>query len=192
MAFLIDILMHTGFFIITIPVFYFEFVAHLVNHSLAEQISSIIKIQLLKLQLNKYLNKSNVQQIYNEFNSIFSEKIEETQEKLTYKNSLIYTQAYTICGSIAAGCIFLAFILSLVYGENFMELMYSNLIVILFILFSEFIIVYFFLDSIKLIDFQFLRAIFLGAVSGYNTTIVCDFVGVFMRIILPQELINLV
>jgi hypothetical protein len=189
MAFLIDVLMHTGFFVIAIPIFYFEFVVKSVNYALADQLSTIIKTQILKERLTIF-NRSQIQTLFNEINKLISPRIEAAQKSLSSRNDVIYNYTYALCTSIAGGCIFTAFLISLMYSEDFMDIIYSNIIVIGFILISEFIIVYFFLDKLQIIDFDFLRATFIKAIESpsYDD---CGYILEFARTILPQSIINL-
>jgi hypothetical protein len=93
MAFLIDVLMHTGFFVIAIPIFYFEFVVKSVNYALADQLSTIIKTQILKERLTIF-NRSQIQTLFNEINKLISPRIEAAQKSLSSRNDVIYNYTY--------------------------------------------------------------------------------------------------
>jgi hypothetical protein len=177
-------LLHTGFFLITIPLFYFEIVVNLVNDSLAHQITGIIKTRIQQLQLNKYLNKTIIQEIFNQFNSKYSASIEKAENMFKERNENIYRLAYSICATISALCLFIGFIFSVFYGEEFMSLIYSNLIVIGFVLISEFIIVFFFLDKMQVIDYDFIRATIIRALNVSETD--CGYILNFLHSILPH------
>ena len=54
MTFYIDLLMHTGLFIITIPVLYFEFVTRIVTYGLIDNLNYIIDENISKTNFKKY------------------------------------------------------------------------------------------------------------------------------------------
>jgi hypothetical protein len=192
MAFLIDILLHTGFFAITIPILYFELVAKLVNYALAKQVSDIATTEIKKI--GTIIPKSAIQEIFNYLNNKFKDTIEKEQQKISQDNPYVYSLAYSVCGGISASCIFIAFILSLIYGENFSELIYSNLIVLIFVIISEFVIVFFFLDQMKIIDFDFIY--YTVESSFYRSPDVipyysdCNYVSNFLRTFIPDFILE--
>jgi hypothetical protein len=197
MAFLIDILLHTGFFVITIPILYFELVAKLVNYALAKQVSDIAITEIKKTELT-IIPKRAIQEIFNYLNNKFKDTIEKEQQDISKDNPYVYSLAYSVCGGISAGCIFIAFILSLIYGENFLELIYGNLIVLIFVIISEFVIVFFFLDQMKIIDFNFIFYTIqyniynpIGSRPNYwETTYNCNYVKDFLSSFLPEFILQ--
>lgn len=193
MAFLIDILLHTGFFAITIPILYFELVAKLVNYALAKQVSDIATTEIKKTELT-IIPKRAIQEIFNYLNNKFKDTIEKEQQKISQDNPYVYSLAYSVCGGISASCIFIAFILSLIYGENFLELIYANLIVLIFVIISEFVIVFFFLDQMKIIDFDFIfytvESSFYRSSDANPYDSNCNYVSNFLRTFIPDFILQ--
>jgi hypothetical protein len=158
MTFYIDLLMHTGLFVITIPVFYFEFVTRVVTYALIDNFTTIAQQKIVDSNLNKMVKKQDVQPVIDYVNIQFTPKINNFNQLISERNNKIYTLAYSICGSISALCIGLSFILSLMYEVNFLEILIENLIVLGFILLSEFLLVTIFLNKLEIIDGDFLDA----------------------------------
>ena len=181
--------------VITIPILYFELVAKLVNYALAKQISDIATTEIKKTQLT-IIPKRAIQEIFNYLNNKFKDTIEKEQQEITKDNPNVYSLAYSVCGGISATCIFTGFILSLIYGENFLELVYANLIVLIFVIISEFVIVFFFLDQMKIIDFDFIfytiqYNISIGSHPDYwETTYNCNYVKGFLSSFLPDFILQ--
>jgi len=150
--------MHTGLFVITIPVFYFEFVTRVVTYALIDNFTTIAQQKIVDSNLNKMVKKQDVQPVIDYVNIQFTPKINNFNQLISERNNKIYTLAYSICGSISALCIFLAGILSLMYEVNFLEILIENLIVLGFILLSEFLLVTIFLNKLEIIDGDFLDA----------------------------------
>ena len=163
MTFYIDLLMHTGLFVITIPIFYFEFVTRIVTYSLIDNFTSIAEQRIVQSNLNKILKKEQVQPIVDYANIQLNSKIKEINDNFSDKNDKIYNLAYSICGGISAICIFLAGILSFIYEVNFLTILLENLIVLAFILLSEFLLVTVFLNKLEIIDGDFLHATLLSS-----------------------------
>jgi len=163
MTFYIDLLMHTGLFIITIPVLYFEFVTRIVTYGLIDNLNYIIDENISKTNFKKILTKEEIQSLLNYLNVQINPKITEINDDYSSDNSYIYILAYSICGGISAICMLLSGILCVLYNENFLTLLFENLIVLSFIILSEFLLVTIFLNKLEIIDGEFLYATFLSS-----------------------------
>lgn len=162
--------MHTGFFVITIPIFYFEFVTRIVSYSLVDNFTSIAYQRFVQSNLNKILKREQVEPIIDYMNIQIQPKIQQFNTEYSYGNSQLYNSVYEICGGISALCILLALLLCYFYNVSMLEVILENLIVLGFIVLSEFLIVTIFLNKIEIIDGDFLRATTVAAMvspSGY-------------------------
>jgi len=163
MTFFIDLLMHTGLFVITIPIFYFEFVTRVVTYALIDNFTNIAHERIVQTNLNKMVKKQDVQPIIDYVNIQINPKIQNFNELMSERNNGIYVFAYSICGAISATCIGLALLFCFIYEVNFLTILFENLIVLGFIILSEFLLVTIFLNKLEIIDGDFLNATVLSS-----------------------------
>jgi hypothetical protein len=147
MNFLIDIFMHTGLFVITIPLFYFYFVITTVNSAVADNLIAIAQQRIQETKLNTVLKKTDVQKLFDSLNQKVIPELSEFNSMFESSNSRIFYTAFAVAGSISAACLITGITLCFLYNVNIINTLISNSIVLTFILLSEFIIVTFFLNK---------------------------------------------
>jgi hypothetical protein len=171
MNFLIDIFMHTGLFVITIPLFYFYFVTTTVNSAITDNIVAIAKQRIQQTKINTALKKTDVQNIFNALNQQLVSTLSDFSIAFTDLNKLIKTIAFSVTGLISVSCLIIGISLCLMYNVSIYKTLISNLIVLSFILLSEFLIVIFFLNKLELIDGDFLQATLIYSLYSNPDTV---------------------
>jgi len=186
MAFLIDLLLHTGFFSLLLPIFFFYFVCNIVLYSFVDNLTQIAKDELSKTQLTTTFKKEQVQDFFIKINEIIFPTLETAQNSFKSKNDTVYVKTWTIFGSIFIGCFTLAGILSFFYNVSFINKILSNLISLFIIAISEVIIVTFFINKLTIVDVDFINASVIQAL--YQEQVFCWYTdGVF-----PMKYIKLI
>lgn len=153
--------MHTGLFVITIPLFYFYFVTTTVNSAIADNVVAIAKQRIQEAKLNTLLKKTDVQKLFDTLNQKLVPELSDFATDWIGQNAEIKMYTFAITGLISVSCLFIGLSLCFMYNVNIYKTLMSNFIVLSFILLSEFLIVTFFLNKLELIDGDFLQATLL-------------------------------
>ena len=159
--------MHTGLFVITIPLFYFYFVTTTVNSAITDNIVAIAKQRIQETKINTALKKTDVQNIFNALNQQLVPQLSDFVSGFADVNSQIKTLAFSLTGFISVSCLFIGISLCFMYNVSIYKTLISNLIVLSFILLSEFLIVTLFLNKLELLDADFVRATLIGTMYQF-------------------------
>ena len=152
--FIVEILIHSSFFLAFLTTFYMTFFVFIQNMKLAKEISDMFE------QFG-YINLVGSLSTRYELQTL-KDKIQNfTPNVPAIDNSKIIYYITIIVGSICAGFIGIALIISLLKGINIIKLAYSNLITIMLIALTDVFIVLFF-SIFKVIQPGFLIGMILS------------------------------
>jgi len=178
MTFLIDLLLHTGFFALLLPFFFFYFVCNIVIYSFVDNLTEVVKDDLSTTGLTEIFTQDQVRNFFNNMNKEAFPILQKAQDSFKEKNELVYIRTWTIFGFIFAVCFTLAGILSFIYEVPFISKVFSNIIGISIIALSEVIIVAFFINKLTIIDSSFINASIIQGI--YQDQVNCWYTdGVF-------------
>jgi hypothetical protein len=165
--FWVEVLVHTAFFLLFLPIFYFEYVAPLQSYSVISDLFDIAQPEFLDVALLNSLNSTqNLTTAVNTAADLFKNEI---IDEFSAENKTIKLNAYLVCEIVGFAFLCTGVGLAYYYELNITELLLSNVIVLSFIIISEFFIVGAFFKNFKEIDAEFVKASFVGGMAhGYR------------------------
>ena len=200
MEFWIDILMHTSFFLLFLPTFYFYYVAPLQSYSIIDDLFEIIQPDLVNFSLMTSLNDTKTLNKVIELIAGLSTNnsgIDDATRDITNSNKTIYNLTNIICYTIGGFLFCLGIVLAYLNNSDIFSLLLSNVIVLSFIIVSEFAIVGLFFKNFKEINGNFIKATISQFLllpytpssspnDSYYYDRRCDYTSRFMGGILPE------
>jgi hypothetical protein len=164
MSFLADILTHTAFFMILLPIFFFAYVSPVQLNQVVQNLFLILKPNLAGFAMTTSGNDTNT--LLNIIHTISENSKDNPQVdaiNASYRsnNAHIIMIVSLVFGIGAPFLILIAIFIEKWSGGNLYNLFISNLIVIAFMTVSEFAIVGLFLKNFVTLDGQFLQALFI-------------------------------
>jgi hypothetical protein len=166
--FWVEVLVHTAFFLFFLPIFYFEYVAPLQSYSIVSDLFDIIQPEFLDITL---LNSLNSTQNLTVAVNTAAEMLKSNPDVTTFfdyvktGNYNIKLATYLTCELVGFGLLCTGLGLAYYYDLSIVDLLLTNVIVLLFIIVSEFFIVGAFFKNFREIDADFAKASFIGGMS---------------------------
>lgn len=187
MSFFTEVLTHTAFFMIFLPIFFFFYVSLVQSKSLLNDLFNALKPSIVTSSL--VTQESQEPQLLDAINSAAetvkrSDYFVEQSQRITDTNKKIVL--YSLLGFELGGVALLAIGLGLhyAYGESLSKLLISNFIVMAFIIASEFLIIGVFLTNFVEINDNFIKGVAAGGQC-------IDYVDQFMYSTLPESIANI-